>query len=224
MKITWLGQAGLLFEKDGFNIMVDPYLSNSVAEIEPHNYRRVPVDERFFSVRPDVLIITHKHMDHLDKRTLDVFFTRYDGITVLAPADSWTELREYGIKNNYVMFNSGTQWTQNGITFKAIKAEHSDRSAIGAVIKADKNYYVTGDTLYNDEVIAAAKKEKPDVVFLPVNGVGNNMNMQDAAAFMTELGSVVAVPLHVGLFDNQSGNDMPYENKIVPEFYKQIKL
>ena len=31
MKITWLGQAGLLFETEGMRIVVDPYLSNSVA-------------------------------------------------------------------------------------------------------------------------------------------------------------------------------------------------
>ena len=45
MKITWLGQAGLLFETDGKRILVDPYLSDSVRAINPKNYRRVPVDE-----------------------------------------------------------------------------------------------------------------------------------------------------------------------------------
>ena len=47
MKITWLGQAGLLFETDGKVILLDPYLSDSVERIEPHNRRRVPVDPRF---------------------------------------------------------------------------------------------------------------------------------------------------------------------------------
>ena len=37
MKITWLGQAGLLFETNGKTILIDPYLSDSVAQIEPHN-------------------------------------------------------------------------------------------------------------------------------------------------------------------------------------------
>ena len=49
MKITWLGQAGLLFEKDEFKIMIDPYLSGSVEKINPKNYRRVAVDEGFFA-------------------------------------------------------------------------------------------------------------------------------------------------------------------------------
>ena len=55
MKVTWLGQAGLLFESKGVKIMVDPYLSDSVKEIQPHFWRRVPVDEAFFEVKPDVI-------------------------------------------------------------------------------------------------------------------------------------------------------------------------
>ena len=35
MKVTYLGQAGLLFEKRGFKIMIDPYLSDSVEKINP---------------------------------------------------------------------------------------------------------------------------------------------------------------------------------------------
>ena len=34
-KITWLGQAGLLFEHHGYKVMIDPYLSDSVKEINP---------------------------------------------------------------------------------------------------------------------------------------------------------------------------------------------
>lgn len=59
MKIVFLGQAGLLFEKDGFKIMIDPYLSNSVEKINPKNYRKVAVNESFFDVKPDIMIFTH---------------------------------------------------------------------------------------------------------------------------------------------------------------------
>lgn len=52
MRVTYLGQAGLLFEKDGFKIMIDPYLSDSVEKINPKNYRRVKVDESFLRLSP----------------------------------------------------------------------------------------------------------------------------------------------------------------------------
>ena len=71
MKITYLGQAGFLFEKDGFKIMIDPYLSNSVEAINPKNYRRVAVDESLFNIKPDVMVFTHNHLDHYDKETVE---------------------------------------------------------------------------------------------------------------------------------------------------------
>lgn len=47
MKCIWLGQAGLLFDFDGVVVMIDPYLSDSVAAVNPMNKRRVEVDDMF---------------------------------------------------------------------------------------------------------------------------------------------------------------------------------
>ena len=91
----------------------------------------------------------------------------------------------------------------------------------------EKTYYVTGDTLYHLDVIDAVRaicKNGPDVVFLPVNGVGNNMNMVDAADFAEEIGAQLAVPLHCGLFDSLSFEDFPFVNKIIPSLYGEIEL
>ena len=183
MKITYLGQAGLLFEKDGFKIMVDPYLSNSVERINPKNYRRVPVNESFFEIKPDVMIFTHNHLDHYDPETVEKFITENSDILVLAPKSVWDEVRKIGGNNNYVLFNRHTSWTQNGIKFTAVKAEHSDVTPIGVIIDdGEKKYYVTGDTLYNEEIFSDLPSDIY-AVFLPVNGKGNNMNMVDAKAF-----------------------------------------
>lgn len=225
MKITWLGQAGLLFETDKLTIMVDPYLSDSVGKKEPSKSRRVPVDERFFSVKPDVMIFTHDHLDHYDPETAPRFITADTGITVLAPVSAYTKaLALGGLNNNYVRFDRHTEWTQGGVRFTAVKAAHSDPEAIGVLIEAEGNtYYITGDTLYNSDIFADLP-ESIDVVFLPINGVGNNMNMEDAARFAARTGAKQVVPLHVGLFDGLSAHDFDCPNKVVPEFYKEIKL
>ena len=73
MKITWLGQAGLLLQGAGITVMIDPYLSDSVAALQPENHRRQPVDERFFAVQPDALVLTHDHRDHYDPETVTRF-------------------------------------------------------------------------------------------------------------------------------------------------------
>ena len=116
-----------------------------------------------------------------------------------------------------------TEWTEGELRFRAVYAAHSDSCAVGVILEAEgKTYYVTGDTLYNTDIFEDLP-EKIDVVFLPVNGVGNNMNFSDGARFCERIGAV-AVPLHCGLFDAIDASGFPYENKVVPKFYEEIEL
>ena len=201
MKIIYLGQAGLLFENENLKIMIDPYLSNSVEKINPNNYRRVAVDERFFEVKPDIMIFTHNHLDHYDPETVKHFITKDSDLLVLAPKSVWDEVRKIGGNNNYVLFNRHTSWTQNGICFTAVKAEHSDTTPIGVIIDdGEKKYYITGDTLYNEEIFADIPSDIY-ALFLPINGVGNNMNMTEAAKFARQINAQKTVPIHIGMFD-----------------------
>ena len=223
MKIKWIGQAGLLIEADGKTILVDPYLSNSVEKINPNNYRRQPIDEDLLQIKPDIIVLTHNHLDHTDPETLKHYLNEDSNVCVLASGNAWTEARRFKGNNNYVMFNRHTQWTMNGIKFTAVKADHSDTNAIGVIIEADgKRYYITGDTLYNTDIFEDLP-DGIDVIFLPVNGLGNNMNMTDAARFCEKIGAK-AVPMHCGLFDDFDMNKWEYKNKVVPEFYKEIKI
>ena len=224
MKVTWLGQAGLMFETNDKIIIVDPYLSDSVEKIEPQNKRRVPVDESFFDIKPDIVVLTHNHLDHTDPDTLKHYIKENSNITVLASGNAWQTVRKlFGGKNNYVMFNRGTVWTERDIKFSAVKAEHSDDKAIGFIIETEGHkYYITGDTLYNEDVFSDLPDDI-DYVFLPVNGRGNNMNMTDGKSFCERVGAK-AIPLHCGLFDNLDMNNFAYKNKVVPEFYKEINL
>lgn len=226
MKITWLGQAGLLFEINGKKILVDPYLSNSVAKIQPQNYRRVPVDERFLKLTPDIIIITHNHADHMDKETLIHYLGQESAVLVLASYNAWIEVRGLGgLKNNYVMFNSGTTWTEGNIVFKAVYAEHSDNSAIGVVMSVgEKNYYITGDTLYNEKVFNSLPQLDWEMLFLPVNGVGNNMNQFEAKKFAERIKAKYNVPIHIGLFDDLQAKEINIPNKMELIIYQAIEV
>ena len=227
MKITWLGQAGLLFEREGVTLMIDPYLSDSVVKVNPANYRRVPVAEKFFEITPDVLIFTHDHLDHYDPETAPRFFAKNDKrITVLAPTTAWDKARAHKNGHNYVEFLRHSEWTEYGLRIRAVEAAHSDPYAIGVVIEdlvEGKTYYVTGDTLYNSEIFADLP-EKIDAVFFPINGVGNNMNIEDAARFSAKTGAKIAVPMHFGMFDELDPTGFAAENRVIPTVYEEIKL
>ena len=172
-----------------------------------------------------MIVLTHNHLDHTDPETLGHYLSADSCVTVLASGNAWQNVRKAfgGIKNNYVQFNCGTQWTEDDVFFQAVYAEHSDDKAIGVVMQAEgKTYYITGDTLYNAKIFDGLP-QKIDCVFIPVNGRGNNMNFADAKRFCETIGCV-AVPIHCGLFDEIDMNTWQYENKIVPEFFKEIVL
>lgn len=225
LKATWIGQAGLFIESDNATIILDPYLSDSIKKMNPAKGRKMPIDERFLKCEPDFLLFTHVHIDHYDPETVPHYFGQNKPMTVLAPSSVWGEARKFGGAHNYVQFNRHTVWTEKGLRFTAVKAVHSDDFAIGFIIEELSSgdvFYVTGDTLYNTEVFADLP-EKIDVIFLPVNGAGNNMNMTDAADFAKKTGAKVVVPFHFGMLDNLSPLDFVCENRVIPEIYKEIK-
>ena len=229
MKITWLTQAGLLFESGKLKIMVDPYLSDSIGNRNPEKHRRIAVDERFFDTDPDVILITHDHLDHLDPETLEILMSRAKKpITFLASENAYKKLATYGGAHNYVLLAPHSVWSQSGLTFYSVKAEHSDRTAVGFILDdGKKTCYVSGDTLYNYDVIDDVLdlvEGGVDYAFLPINGVGNNMNAKDAADFAYEIGAKCAVPLHYGLFDSLDPAEFDFEDALILTPYEQRVL
>lgn len=224
MKVIWLGQAGLLFEVDGYRIMIDPYFSNSVEKLGGER-RRVPVEPAFRELKPEAVICTHSHVDHMDQETLQPLLMNTSGLQVLAPSEAWKTLRTYGPGHNYILFNRWTEVTLGeGILVKAVKAEHSDPSAIGVILEAEgKTCYITGDTLYN-EAIFGDLPEQIDVVFLPINGAGNNMNMADAARFASRCKAKKVVPVHFGMLDDLDPERFQCEDRIIPRIFREIPL
>ena len=227
MKITWLGQAGLFLKSDRLKIMIDPYLSDSVQKINSKNFRRVAVEDAYFDVSPDVMIFTHDHLDHYDPETVDVFLAKAQKpILFLAPSSVYEKLKGYGQKHRVVLFDAFTEWTEEGIRFRAIRAVHSDAHAIGVVvedIENQKTYYIAGDTLYSSKIFEDLPKTI-DIAFLPINGVGNNMNACDAKRFFAACRAKTAIPYHYGMFDEIDPACFDTPNKILLKEYVEKEI
>lgn len=223
MKVTWLGQAGLYIQLAGVKILIDPYFSNAVGQLDAAKHRRVAAETSFLEIAPDVLAFTHDHADHYDEETAGRYLTQKQGFTVLAPGTCWEKARAYGGSHNYVLFNAGTQWTQERVRFTAVPAVHSDPKAIGMLLEGEgKTLYITGDTLYSRSLLEQLP-ESIDVIFLPINGTGNNMNPVDAARLVADCGAKVAVPIHVGMLDDLTPEALLCANKRILKLYEETK-
>ena len=78
--------------------------------------------------------------------------------------------------------------------------------------------------LHFTENVLADIDRPVDVVFLPINGVGNNMNMTDAARFAADIDAKEVVPLHFGMFDALDPTVFASDRRIIPTIYKEIML
>ena len=122
------------------------------------------------------------------------------------------------------MFNRHTIWTHNGVTFTAVKAEHSDPSAIGVIIESEgKKYYHTGDTLYNSDIFSDIPSDVY-AMFSVVNGKGNNMNIADAQRFAKRVSPKYFVPMHWGLHDDLYPSGINFDRTIIPSIYEEVKF
>jgi L-ascorbate metabolism protein UlaG (beta-lactamase superfamily) len=83
------------------------------------------------------------------------------------------------------------------------------------------NYEYSADVI--DEVLELVE-DGVDYCFLPINGVGNNMNAKDASDFAYEIGAHRAVPLHYGLFDDIEPTTFDFEDGLILMPYQPTKL
>ena len=202
MKITWLGQFGLLIQTAKSTLMMDPYLTDSIAQQSGAAFNRlVPLREEYLHQMPDVILLSHDHIDHLDVPSLKALLDTHRPVEVLAGANAWTKARsQVGGPHNYLQMVPGTEWSSGDLHIRAVSAVHSDPTALGFVIHAEGlTLYVTGDALYNRKVIDEIG-EPVDLLFTVINGQGNNMNAVDAARFAAALQPRLTVPVHWGLF------------------------
>ena len=222
MTITWLGQAGFALEHKDKIILIDPYLSDSCGKANPNSWRRTPIDPHYLELRPDVIVLTHDHADHTDMETLEHYLPGEGGVLVLAAANAWSHVRTLGGSNNYVRMRPGTRWSWEGLVFTAVPAQHSDPEAMGIIVDdGEKKYYFTGDTLYSEDIFPALPRDLY-AVFVPINGVGNNMNALDAADFAARTGAVYSVPVHFGMFDSIDPTCYPASNRVIPTAYSSV--
>ena len=212
MKITWLGQLGLLIEGKTSTVMVDPYLTDSLFERVGERCRRlVPPDEKYLDVHPDMLLLTHDHSDHLDVPSLRRVLDTDKRVDVLCSANAWKKARsEVGGGHNYISVPPGTEWSREDCHVRAVSAVHSDETAVGYLLHMDGvAVYISGDTLY-DERIVREINESIDVMFVVMNGVGNNMNYIDAVRMAQKIAPKLVIPVHWGLFEAMSAPPEPF--------------
>ena len=205
---VWLGQGGYLFKSPrGVTVMVDAYLSD-YAEAMWGMTRAIPpvIDPERFA--PDVFLTTHWHEDHLDAPTVhhyarqpDVVFGGPESCVVRAQIWGWPAERT-------VALDRGKSHKFGDVTVTATFARHDEEiamtaDAVGFLLDVEGvRFWDVADSEY-DARLRPMREEGIDVMLVPINGGGGNMNAHEAALLAWQVAPRIAVPMHYGMWPEE---------------------
>jgi L-ascorbate 6-phosphate lactonase len=211
-----LGQAGFLIKSpDGARAVLDPYLSDSCAELgraAGFNMNRMippPMTPQEL-VGVNLFLLTHSHQDHAAPETILPYLEAGGKATFVAPLQTAQKLRRLDVDEKQIYNIQPSQKIDFAdlsiaATF-AVPFAGDDLTHVGYLVSVTDgpSVYFTGDTAYEDILHIALVDRKPDVLVAVVNGAFRNMSPADAAKLAKYLNPKHVVPCHHDLFPDNS--------------------
>ncbi len=227
-KATWLGQSSFLFENKGERLLIDPFFSDIVEQkqgLKRLMQAPIPIE----SLDPTVIFITHNHLDHFDPIALPEIHDFYPKIPIIGPESVMKKADEMGFNPSVLIhIEKGKTIETGNFKITATAAYHSDPFSVGCLIEiGDKTIYYSGDTLLTDTLlddIQSLKNRPIDIVFIVINGRLGNMNVQEAIELTAQLNPKLAIPMHYGMFAENTEDPSIFIKGCAEKNMKAIEL
>lgn len=203
LQIRPITHGSLVMQWNGKTIYVDPYGGSEL-------YKGI--------AKPDLILITDIHGDHLDAKTLDALDTK--GVVIVAPQAVADQIPEK-YKSQVTVIGNGESSNQLGIPIAAIPmynlpetedSRHPKGRGNGYILNiGGKNIYISGDT---EDIPEMRALKNIDVAFVSMN-LPYTMDINQAASAVLEFKPKVIYPYHYrgteGLADVEAFKKMVYD-------------
>ncbi len=227
ISLAWIGQAGFLLRLGQVKVIIDPYLSDSLAEKYrgthfPHRrMMEVPIKPSLLT-GTDLLLCTHEHTDHLDGVTVSAICAANSSLSVVVPRFSASTAIVRGVPpERLVTMDAGERWRSPlGVTVEAIPAAHEtapcdrygNHKYLGYRMEhAGTVVYHSGDTVpFAPLEDRLARENRIDLALFPSNGrdevrtqhgIPGNMTAEEAIVYHRRFSVSHTILHHFGMFD-----------------------
>ena len=222
--LFWLGQAGFALRYESLLVLIDPYLSDSLAvkyagkKFSHERMMASPVQpEELRNV--DLCLSTHGHSDHMDPGTLPIVAAHNPDCRFVAPRAETGKAVSIGLSEELLLgVNADEVVATGGLRIHVVPSAHEelktnaagDHFFLGYVLEMDRiHVYHAGDCAPYDGLAETLRPFSVDLALLPVNGrdeyrrsngVPGNMTFEEAATLCRDAGIKHMVPHHFGMF------------------------
>jgi L-ascorbate metabolism protein UlaG (beta-lactamase superfamily) len=226
LQVAWIGHSTVLIRVDGFTILTDPVFSTRIGiRIGPLTLglKRLvdPALDLSEVGTPDLILLSHAHMDHLDRPSLRKLENR--GTAVVTAASTSDLLRVKGYRTVHEL-----RWDETcqvgPARIRAVEVKHwgartrtdVHRGYNGYLIEAGRyRILFAGDTAYTD-VFRKIRSSKPiDLAIMPIGAydpwIGAHCNPEQALSMANQAGAEFVLPVHHRTFKLSSE---PYDEPI----------
>lgn len=221
--LRFIGQSGVVISLGSDNVVIDPYLSDSVARKFGRKFRRqIPVpDVSGWGPNLRSILLTHAHLDHTDPTSIRLLLNYAPQARVYGPLAVRRTLDDEPWMQAGRIRSPRSQWFEvaDGITARSVPAAHVDcetdedrrQRYIGYFLNAKgKLIYHAGDTVIHPDVLRAVRSVgRPDVALIPFNernyyrekhGIIGNLTVREALSFARDIGAKMIIPIHWDMF------------------------
>lgn len=228
VELFWLGQAGFILRSAAHCVVIDPYLSDSLAikyqgSTYPHT-RMMSAPVQAASLRGVThILVTHHHTDHMDGATLSPLLNASPDAALVLPRASLSLVAERipltGTENVIGINAREMMELAPGLRIRAVRASHEtleqDEAGnyrfLGYVIEmAGVTIFHSGDTVPFSGQPEELSPLGIDLALLPVNGrsetlrargVPGNMTADESLLLCVQCKIRYMIAHHYGLFD-----------------------
>ena len=207
--ISFVGHASMIVKMDGETVFTDPFFSN-YALILPKDLK-LKFDFTKVPDRP-VVLISHNHYDHLDKKTVKKMIKK--NAVFLVPLELKEFFTDLGAKEVYEL-----DWWESvqigPLNYTFLPAQHwsrrlgQDSGATlwgGWLVRGSKTVYFSGDSGYFRGFEEFGNRFDIDYALIGAGAYEprwfmhyNHMNVQEFFRAADDLAAKIAIPLHFGI-------------------------
>ncbi len=206
--ITWIGHASFLVQTPEHSILIDPNWAKWLKIIKRIKHPGLEIHDL---PAIDLVLVTHAHFDHLDKRTLRAV-ARDQPIVV--PQNVGNLVHGLGFDQVHEM-KSWDTFEHGSLKITMTPAKHwgarvlhdSHRGFGGFIIEyGGRSVFHCGDTAYFDGFREIGERVPVEIALLPIGAYDAptkrdvHMNPEQAIQAFLELGAKTMIPMHFGTF------------------------